>query len=175
MTQELLSFASPAYWAMFALLFFARGMDLLSTRVATPNLVLEGNPIARRLGWKIGGLLNLAICFLFALLPMAAIIIATAGVLVAAHNFHAAWLMRSMGEEAYRDWFVERITSTPISLFLTSLLGETALTALVGGAIVWATPTNAIVFPIGLGILAYAAIVLFYTSLSLWRLRRRME
>ena len=32
----------------------ARGMDFLSTWVATPNLVLEGNPIAKKLGWKMG-------------------------------------------------------------------------------------------------------------------------
>jgi hypothetical protein len=175
MTGELLPFASGGYWAMFLLLFFARGMDLLSTRVATPNLVLEGNPLARKLGWKIGSLLNFAICFLFAFLPMAAIIIATAGVLVAAHNFHAAWLMRSMGEEAYRDWFLERISQTRFSLFLTCLLGETLLTALVGAALICCSPANSVAFAIGIGIVGYGFIVLFYTSLSLWRLRRRME
>ena len=29
-------------------------MDFLSTWVATPNLVLEGNPIAKKLGWRWG-------------------------------------------------------------------------------------------------------------------------
>jgi len=175
MTGDLLPFASRAYWVMFVLLLLGRGMDFLSTWVATPNLVLEGNPLARKMGWKMGGLVNLVLCFAFAFWPLTAIIIITAGLLVAAHNFHAAWLMRSMGEEAYRDWFADRITRVKFSLYLTCLLGETVLTGLVGVALICFSPMDSIAFAIGLGILAYAAIVLFYTSLSLWRLRRQME
>src|SRR5208283_620902 len=102
-------FASRGYVLMLGLLLFARGMDFLSTWVATPNLMLEGNPLARKMGWKIGALVNVALCFLFAFWPLTAIIVITAGLLVAAHNFHAAWLMRAMGEEAYRQWYLEQI------------------------------------------------------------------
>ena len=54
MTDDLLPFASRGYCLMLALLLFARGMDFLSTWVATPNLVLEGNPLAKKMGWKLG-------------------------------------------------------------------------------------------------------------------------
>src|ERR1700684_3504798 len=135
--DDLVPFGGRDYVVLFGLLFFARGMDFLSTWVATPNLVLEGNPLARKLGWKWGALINLALCFAFAFWPLTAIIVMTAGLLVAAHNFHAAWLMRTMGEAAYRDWFVERVAQTPISLYLASLCGETFLTALPGAALIW--------------------------------------
>ena len=38
-------FASREYFIMLAILVFSRGMDFLSTWVATPHLVLEGNPV----------------------------------------------------------------------------------------------------------------------------------
>jgi len=94
---------------------------------------------------------------------------------VAAHNFHSAWLMRSMGEEAYRDWFSERLAQTRLPCYFACLLGETVLTGLIGGALILFSEMDSIAFAIGFGIVAYAAIVLFYTLLSLWRLRRPME
>jgi len=172
MTDETLHFASQQYFCYFSLLLFARGMDFLSTWVATPNLALEGNPLARKLGWKWGGLVNLALCFVFAFWPLTAIIVMTAGLLVAAHNFHSAWLMRSMGESAYRCWFLDRVCETPRFLYFACLCGETMLTALPGAALIWFCEADSIPFAIGFGIVAYAGIVLFYTSLSLWRLRR---
>src|SRR5277367_3491923 len=110
--DDFVPFGGREYFAMLAVLLFARGMDILSTWVATPNLVLEGNPIAKYLGWKGGIPLSLAISFGFALSPLPAIIISTASVLVAARNFQQAWLMRSQGETAYRDWHVARIQET---------------------------------------------------------------
>jgi len=174
MTGDILRFASRGWFGFLALLLFARGMDFLSTRVATPNLLLEGNPLARFMGWKWGALVNLALCFTLAFWPAPAIVVSTAGLLVAAHNFHSAWLMRTMGEESYRDWFMERVSETPVALYFGCLLGETALTALPGAALVWWSNERSVAFCIGCGILGYAGIVLFYTSLSLWRLRRRM-
>jgi hypothetical protein len=175
MTGELLPFASRGYFLMLALLVFARGMDFLSTWVATPNLVLEGNPLAKKMGWKIGGVVNVVLCFTFAFWPLTAIIVVTAGLLVAAHNFHVAWLMRSMGEEAYREWFLQQISRARMPFYVGCLLGETILTALVGGGVLASSSVDSVPFAIGLGVVAYALIVLFYTSLSLWRLRRRME
>src|SRR5690348_3491442 len=135
--DEIVPFGSREYFVVFSLLAFARGMDLLSTRVATPNLELEGNPIAKKLGWTWGMVASAAISVLFALWPLPAIVIITASVLVAARNFQQAWLMRSMGEEAYRTWHVARILETSVPLYLFCLLGQTALPAAVGGALIY--------------------------------------
>ena len=168
--EEAIPFAGREYFILLALLLFSRGVDFLSTWVATPNLVLEGNPLAKKLGWKWGMIVNLVLCLSFALFPMMAIVISTTSVLVAARNFQQAWLMRTLGEERYRDWHVARLVETQIGLYLFCLVAQTVLCALVGGALVYFS-RNAIPFAIGLGIIAYASTVLFYTLFSVWRIR----
>ena len=173
MIEDSIPFGSSGYVWLLALLLFARGMDFLSTWMATPNLVLEGNPIAKKLGWKWGGLCNLILCFSFASWPLPAVIISTAGVLVAAHNFHSAWLMRSLGEEEYRRWFTQRIHETSLRLYLSCLLGETLLTGFIGAALIYFSSEKSVAYAIGCGIAAFAAIVLLYTFFGIWRIRRR--
>src|SRR5215510_10933744 len=174
--DDFVPFASRTYGLIFLLLLIARGMDFLSTWVATPNLILEGNPIAKKLGWKWGIPVNFALCFGFAFWPLPAIVISTTSVLVAARNFQSAWLMRSLGEQPYRDWHVERIQETRITLYLFCLAGNTLLTAGVGAAVIYFSLTafNVVMIPfaIGVGIIAYAGAVAFYTLLAIWRMRR---
>lgn len=174
--DDAVEFGSRWYWLLLHLLVFARGMDLLSTWLATPHLALEANPLARRLGWRWGLPFNAVVCGMFAAWPLPAVIISTTSVLVAARNFQGVWLMRTMGEEAYRHWMVERIRDTRPVVYLGCLFAQVGLFALVGGALVvlcgdptrddWAP------FGIGVGILAYALAVLIFTLISVWRLRR---
>src|SRR4051794_18959534 len=127
--EDMIPFASRAYGILFMLLVFSRGMDFLSTWVATPNLVLEGNPIAKKLGWGWGAAFNFTLCFGLAFWPLSAIAVSTTSLLVAARNFQWAWLMRTMGEENYREWYVARVQDTRITLYLFCLAGNTLLTA----------------------------------------------
>lgn len=187
--DDFVRFGSRDYCLMVLLLAFARGMDILSTWIATPNLVLEGNPIAKFLGWSGGILVSIGICFGMAFWPATAISVSTLSVLVAARNFQSAWLMRSMGEENYRDWHVRRIQETPITLYLFCLAGNTLLTAAVGAAAVFfslhtATSTFVgsngiwhVIVPIsvGMGIIGYAVAVAFFTGIAVLRLRRASQ
>ncbi len=176
--DDFLPFPSRDYFLMLLLLLVARGMDVLSTWVATPNLLLEGNPIAKKLGWRWGLPINLGVCLVLAFWPLPAIVISTTSVLVAARNFQSAWLMRSLGEHAYRDWHIQRIQETRITLYLFCLAGNTLLTAGVGAAVIYFSNLPAaggqllVPFAIGVGIMAYAGAVAFYTLLAIWRLRR---
>ena len=175
--DETVPFGSREYLLMLVLLVFARGMDFLSTWIATPNLVLEGNPIAKKLGWKWGLVLNVVLVTALAMWPLSAIVVATASVLVAARNFQSAWLMHSMGEHAYRDWCVARIQETRPTLYLFCLAGNTLLIAGVGAAVIFFSRTEKqelllVPLGIGMGIVAYAVAVAFYTLLAVWRLRR---
>ena len=170
--DEMIPFASRGYFLMLALLVFSRGMDFLSTWIATPNLALEGNPLAKKLGWKWGVLLNIVICLVLPMWPLSAIVVATASVLVAARNFQSAWLMRSLGETAYREWHVERVRETRITLFLFCLAGNTLLTAAVGAVLIWFSDMRLVTFAIGMGMIAYAIAVAFYTLLAIWRIHR---
>ena len=171
--EEWVPFGSHAYNLCFIILLFARATDFLSTWIATPNLLLEANPIARTLRWKWGIVVNIALCLTFARWPLTAVIISTTSVMVAARNFQLAWLMRTSGEDNYRAWFIERLEETPPTLFLFCLFGQTALTAMVGGALVFFSRWEQwIPFGIGLGIVGYAMAVLIFTLLSLIRSRR---
>ncbi len=174
MTDDFVQFGSRAYALTFLMMLVCRGMDFLSTWVATPNMVLEGNPIAKKLGWRWGIPLNIGLCFAFAFWPLPAIVISTTSVLVAARNFQSAWLMRSLGEQLYRDWHVERIQETSVTLYLFCLFAQTLLTAGVGAAVILFSNSDRqpILTGIGCGIIAYAAAVAVFTMLSIWRLRR---
>ena len=165
------TFAGRDYCLLLLLLVFARGMDFLSTWIATPNLVLEGNPLAKKLGWKWGLALNVVLCGALAAWPLSAIVVATASVLVAARNFQSAWLMHSLGEEIYRQWHVERVQETRITVYLLCLAGNTLLTAGVGAALIYFSHLRLAPFAIGMGMVAYAVAVAFYTLLAIWRIR----
>jgi hypothetical protein len=171
--EDTLPFGSRDYFLYLALLLVARGLDLFSTRVATPNLELEANPLARKLGWKGGIAFNGVMCSICGLYPLPAVIISTTSVLVAAHNFQNAALMRSMGEFGYRVWMRERLATIPAPLFFFCLLAQTVLTALVGAALVWTSDPAQPAFGIGLGLIGYGAAVLIFTSISVWRSRRQ--
>lgn len=173
--DELLQFGSRDYFVSLLILLFGRSMDFISTRVATPNLVLEGNPVAKKLGWFGGILVNLIVCPLLAFLLPVSIGVSTMSILVAARNFQSAWLMRSMGEERYRDWRVQRIEETPVGLYVGCLAGNTLLTAGVGGCLVLFSDQMLIPTSIGMGIIAYAVAVALFTSIALLRHRRALK
>lgn len=173
--DEPVPFGRQSYMVLLGVLFLARGADFLSTWIATPNLLLESNPIAKGLRWRWGLVVNVVLCFGFAFWPLPAIIIATTSALVAARNFQLAWLMRTAGEMNYRMWMVSKLDETPLSLFVFCLLAQTGLEAAVGGVLAWASGTRLVPFGIGMGIVAYALTILVFTFISLWRNRRSVR
>lgn len=170
--DDLIPFASREYWLLLTLVALARGLDFLSTWFATPNLVLEGNPLAKKLGWRGGAVLNVVICFVVAREPVITIAISTTSLLVAARNFQSAWLMRTMGEIGYRDWHISRIVEARAGDYLLALAGNTLPTAAVGFALIYFCERLLVPSAIGLGIVVYAVAVAFYTLLAFWRIRR---
>ena len=170
--DEFVPFGSGLYFGLLGVMLSARGADFLSTWVATPNLVLEANPISKKLGWKAGIVVNVLLCFGFALWPLPCIVISTTSLLVAARNFQSAWLMRSLGEEPYRYWVVERMRETPLPLYLFCLLAQSALVGVVGVGLMFFSRWHLVPFAVGMGILTYAFAVMFFTLLALWRARR---
>ena len=156
---------------MAALLVLGRGSDLLSTYLATPHLVLEGNPLARRLGWRLGLVVNGLMVVVTALWPLLAISLTTTSLLVAARNLQSAWLMRAMGEHPYRHWMNVHLTGGVRWVAWLCFLGESTLVGLIGLSLMWFARWQLVPFSVGLGITSYATAVAFFTSLSLWRSR----
>lgn len=173
MLEDFAPFGSRIYFQVLAALVVSRAMDFISTWVATPNLLLEANPLARKMGWRIGIPVNVLLCFAFALWPLPAIVIATTSLLVAARNFQSAWLMRSMGEASYRLWISQRLAQAPRSLFLVCLGAQGLLYSALGLALMYFSHWHVVPFGIGMGMVTYAFAVLVYTLLSVWRIASR--
>src|ERR1051326_6797848 len=170
--DEFVPFGSAFYFVYLGVLLSARGADFLSTWIATPNLVLEANPISKKLGWRLGIVLNALLFLLFAAWPLPSVVISTTSLLVAARNFQSAWLMRSLGEEPYRYWVVERVRQTPMPLYLFCLLAQAGLVTSVGVGLMYFSQLHLVPFAVGMGIVTYAVAVMIFTLLSLWRVRR---
>ena len=160
---------SPLWWLFVSMLAIARGLDLLSTYIATPNLKLEGNPVARWLGWRGGLATNLVLVLLFATWPLLAISLTTTSLLVAAGNLQSAWIMRSLGEIRYRLWMSERLAEAPRGLPLVCFWGEAVLFGCVGLGLMLFSGERLVPFGVGLGVCGYGVAVALFTSLALWR------
>ncbi|MFO1461327.1 MAG: hypothetical protein U1G08_18225 [Verrucomicrobiota bacterium] len=169
--DEWVPVGTPEWWVLAGIAAFGRGSDLLSTYLATPGLILEGNPIARRLGWRWGVALNALVVVLAAGWPVLVVSLATTSILVAARNLQSAWLMRSMGEWNYRQWMSERLDQGHRPLAWACHLGEAALFGMLGLALLWFSRWQLVPFGIGLGLASYSVAVAGFTSLSLWRSR----
>ena len=169
-----IQFGSPLYFVLLSLLVASRGMDFLSTWVATPNLVLEANPIARKLGWRWGLLSNAVLVAVFAAWPLPAVVIITTSFLVAARNLQSAWLMRALGEAEYRAWMGERLAHTPPGLYYFCLFGQTAIYGMIGATLLYFSQFHLIPFGIGMGLITYAVAVLAYTLIATRSVRRRL-
>jgi hypothetical protein len=170
--EDFVPFASSDYFITLGLLVFARGMDFLSTWFATPTLALEANPLAKRLGWKWGIAFNLLLCGALAHWPLPGLMVVTTSLLVAARNFKSAWLMRALGETGYAMLVCDAMSRSSRRSYLVSVLGETLLVGFVGGAVVASSDWPSVPLAVGMGMVAYAVAVAFYSLLGVWRMWR---
>ena len=168
--EDYASFGSRDHLITLGLLVFARGMDFLSTWFATPTLALEANPLAKRLGWKRGIIFNVLLCLATAHWPLAGLIVVTTSLLVAARNFKSAWLMRALGEMDYSMLVNDAMHRSSRRSYVVSVLGETLLFGLVGGAVVLSSEWPSVPLAVGMGMIAYAVAVAFYSLLAIWRM-----
>lgn len=158
--------------ALAILIFVARLGDIGSTYLATPRLVLEANPIVRRLGWPFA-LLTVVLAFVPYYNLAAGVIVLVPSLLVASRNFGSIWMMRALGEQrmlalqieaarrrSFREAFLCCLAE---AAFLT--LAAAVLMVLSGGPRRWA-------FLFGLGVLAYAIAILVHRTAYLRRIFR---
>ena len=153
----------PAYWAGLALLAVARGLDFLSTWIATPGLVLEANPIMRRLGWRGGIALNALVCLVAATAPFVAVLVSVMSVLVAGRNFQGAWMCRTMGEYEYRDHLMTQFRRADKRLVLGCIWAQALLYVAVGGA-VSALTNDLLAQAVGWGIVGFGLAIAVHST-----------
>ena len=172
MMDDPVSFGSRGYLLMLGLLVFG-ARDGFSQHLDRHSQPGAGRQPHRQKTWlEMGIVAECGPGVALALWPLSAIVVATASVLVAARNFQSAWLMRSLGEDAYREWHVQRVQETPVTLHLFCLAGNTLLTAVVGAVLIGFSRMHLVPFAIGMGMVAYAVAVAFYSLLGIWRIHR---
>jgi hypothetical protein len=157
-----------------ALLFLARLADVISTRLVTPTLRLEGNPLVRLLGWPFAYATLLVA--LVAYLPRGGTAVALVGIvlslLVAAGNLSRLWSVRVQGEELARA-SAQRLmaAATPGALY-GSIFASAALIAAVALLLFAFYPNpDEWAHSFAWGILLYAVANAVYGGLSAYRAR----
>jgi len=159
---------------LFVLLLISRLGDMVSTFLVSPNLRLEANPIARRLGWRfIVG--SLVVCVIPYFSPEAAVAILAPSLLVSASNLSKAWSARAMGEEGYVAHVLNLALRTTLPQALLPLWAASAFIILAGITLVLlaAEPWNELCRWFGLGMVLYGIVQATYGALSLRAMFRR--
>jgi hypothetical protein len=146
---------SPHYWLGLMLLLGGRGLDFLSTWIATPSLLLEANPIMRWLGWRVSLVLNGLVCLVAATMPFVAVLVSVTSVLVAARNLQGAWMSRAMGEYEFRDHLREQFRRADPRLVLGCVWAQAVLYGAVGAALVTLS-NDVFALAVGYGIVGFA-------------------
>ena len=156
------------------LLLIARIGDVVTTFLITPNLVLEANPIVRKLGWRFA-LLTLGVCFLPYLSVQAAVAGLMISLFVSASNAGKVWMVRPIGEHVYAALLIDVARKSKLSHALLGIAASSFFIALAGGTILlfYPAPEADWGFWLGIGVLLYAVVVWFYRTLAMVRLFRR--
>lgn len=157
--------------SLAALILVARVGDIASTYLATPRLVLEANPIARRLGWPFA-LLTL----LLALAPYyntaAGVLVLVPSLLVASRNFGSIWLVRGLGEDRMLAIQVEAARRRRFSEAFLCVLAESGFLALAAAVLMALSGQSRGASIFGLGILVWAIALLIHRTAHLRRIFR---
>ncbi len=157
---------------MAALLLFARLGDIGSTYLATPRLVLEANPIARRLGWPFA-LLTLLLALVPYLNTAAGVLVLVPSLLVASRNFGSIWLVRGLGEDRMLALQVEAARRRRFSEAFLCGLAESGFLALAAVLLmVLSGGSRRPAFLFALGVLAWAIALLVHRTAYLRRVFR---
>ncbi len=153
------------------LVLLSRLADVISTRLVTPTLRLEANPIARRFGWP----------FAYATLLIAAVpyyskelavCVLTLSFLVSGSNLLRGWVARAMGEEEYIAFMrrVGRRGNRNVSLGF--VLAAAASYAIVGILLMFLSSESEWGYWFGLGIVLYGLTIAIYGTASILRIFR---
>jgi len=156
-----------------ALILLARIGDLISTRLVTPKLRLEANPIVRRLGWRfaVPTLLACLVPYYYVPMGLTALVMFS---FVCFHNWSRMWLPRTMGEESYEALILDIAGRSSLSRALTPLLIAYGFLELIGALLmVFSGGPEQWAFWGALGLLLIGPMMLIHQTSFLVRLFKR--
>lgn len=163
-------------WHAFGFALAGRVLDIPSTFLATPTLLLEGNRLARRFGWKYVLASSLLAVFAFAS-PFLGVVIGTLSCVMALSNMQIAPLARYAGGEAEFARLVFSGAAASFSL-RRSMLDMVAIPLpiiCIGAALLSTTGVSddGAASAVAYGLLAWGAGIIAHRMASLVRISRR--
>ncbi len=156
------------------LLLISRLGDIITTRLATPKLRLEANPIVRRLGWPFAVLTVLA-CLLPYYDVRLAVLALAPFLLVSAANAGKIWFLRAYGEAEYAALVLRLARKSRLSHALAGVAASGGFVVLAGLVLWYLSPDPDADWGhwFGLGVMLYGFIVALYGSLHFIRIFRK--
>jgi len=159
-----------------AALFAARLADVVSTRLATPKLRLEANPVVRKLGWPFAWA-TLGVCVLPYVAEWGwapALAITVTSLQVSASNFSRLPFSRTLGEEAYAE-LLERVHArAPRRLIYGCIAASSALITSAGALLLLFYPNPAEpAYYFAVGMIGYGLAIAVHFSLNARRMFQR--
>jgi hypothetical protein len=155
------------------LVLLSRIGDVVSTRLVTPTLRLEANPIVRRLGWRFAATTLVIAVVPYFLLPLGVVVLTTS-LLVAGSNLSRGWLVHALGEAEYEDLLLRAASRGRRRVALGFILAGAAHVALAGVVLMWLSTPSQWGYYSGLGVLTYGLVVAIHGSAFAIRLFRRV-
>jgi hypothetical protein len=156
------------------LLLLGRVGDVVTTRLITPKLRLEANPIVRKLGWPFA-VVSLGVCLIAYVHTGMAFAFLITSLLVTASNATKIWVARTLGEEAYERFMFEVARRSRPSTPILANLAVAGCFTLIGVLFMIAGSGNGWVWWGGFGVILYAFAIALYGTLFLRRLFRRVR
>ena len=157
------------------LVLLSRLGDIISTRLISPTLRLEANPLARRLGWRFAW-----VTLIVALVPYYStalgVMILSASCLVSASNLSRGWIVRAVGEAEYEALILRAAQLSRRTAALGFVLAAAGFVLIAGLTLMWFSGSPVVWgFWFGLGIVVYGGAVALHGSLYVVRVFRRVR
>ena len=157
-----------------ALGVLSRIADVVSTRLVSPTLALEGNALMRRVGWK--GAWATVLAGLVAYWSVeVGIMFTTASFLVAGSNLMRGWFTRFLGELEVERLMIAAARRGRRRVAITFVCSGGACVIAAGALTMWLSGPAQWGFYSGFGILAYGAAIAIHGSSSTVRLFKKAQ
>jgi hypothetical protein len=150
----------------------ARGADILSTRLVTPTLALEGNALMRQLGWR-GAWATLAFGLIGYWSVQLGVMLITGSLLVAGSNLGRGWFARFLGEHETERLMLVAVRRGTLRVAVSFVCAAGACIAAPAVLLMWLSGPTQWGFHFGAGILAYALAIAIHGSSAVCRLFRK--
>jgi hypothetical protein len=151
---------------------FARAADILSTRLVSPTLALEGNALMRRLGWR-GAWATLALGLIGYWRVELGVIVITASLLVAGSNLGRGWFTRFLGEHETEQLMLAAVRRGTLRVGVLFVCAASACIATPAVLLMWLSGPAQWGYYFGAAVLAYAFAIALHGSSALRRLFRQ--